>query len=55
MEKQGATDVSVNFTTGEAAFVFENDIQKIVELYFTSTYHADIPGMKQAFHPNAHL
>ena len=30
IEKSGATDVSVNFTTGEAAFVYEKDVQKIV-------------------------
>jgi len=54
MEKQGATDVSVNFTTGEAAFVFENDIQKIVSSVSDLGYGVKIVEKEKIHHDHAH-
>jgi len=47
IEKQGATDVSVNFTTGEAAFVYPNNIDTILKSVTDLGYGAKVAEKKK--------
>ena len=47
IEKQGATDVSVNFTTGEAAFIYPQNIETIVKSVTDLGYGAKVAEKKK--------
>lgn len=32
-----------------------HNIQQVVELYFMATYHGDVQGIRQAFHPKSQI